>query len=157
MIHLREATSSDYPRVLELIEKLAIFEKEPDAVEVTVEELRYHASTSPPLFTCFVGEYEGNIEGIALCYPRFSTWKGKTIHLEDLIVTEKMRGKGLGKALYNWVLEYAQEQQVRRVEWVVLEWNKNAVDFYERSGATIVPGWHLAQMDGKSLAEYLGK
>lgn len=157
MIHVRPARNDDFPRVLELITELAIFEKEPDAVEVTIEELQKHAASNPPLFTCFVGEYDGNIEGIALCYPRFSTWKGKTIHLEDLIVTEKMRGKGLGKALYDRVLTHAQEQKVRRVEWVVLEWNKNAVEFYESTGATIVPGWHLAQMDGRSLAEYLAK
>ncbi len=157
MIHIRPAENEDYPRVLELIQELATFEKEPDAVEVTVEELRQHASSNPPLFTCYVGEYEGKIEGIALCYPRFSTWKGKSIHLEDLIVTQKMRGKGLGKALYNRVLEYAQEQRVRRVEWVVLDWNQGAIDFYESTGATIIPGWHLVQMDGTSLAEYLGK
>lgn len=157
MIHVREAIKSDYPRVLELITELAVFENEPDAVEVTVKELQDHASAAPSLFTCFVGEYDGIIEGIALCYPRFSTWKGKTIHLEDLIVTEKMRGKGLGKALYDRVLQYALKEKVRRVEWVVLEWNKNAVDFYKSTGATIIPGWHLAQMDGKSLAEYLGK
>ncbi len=155
MIHIRPASLEDYPRVLELIQELATFEKEPDAVEVTVAELQKHATATPPLFTCFVGEYKGKIEGIALCYPRFSTWKGKTIHLEDLIVTEYMRGKGLGKALYNRVLQYAQEQKVRRVEWVVLEWNTPAVEFYENSGATIVPGWHLVQMDGTSLAQYL--
>ena len=155
MIHIRPAVAKDYPRVLELIQELATFEKEPDAVEVTIDELQQHAAAKPPLFTCFVGEYEGKIEGIALCYPRFSTWKGKTIHLEDLIVTEKMRGKGLGKALYNQVLEFAHEQNVRRVEWVVLEWNKGAIDFYESSGATVLPGWYLVQMDGVSLAQYL--
>ena len=112
MIHVRPARSDDYPRVLELITELAVFEKEPDAVEVTVEELQKHAASNPPLYNCFVGEYDGKIEGIALCYPRFSTWKGKTIHLEDLIVTEKMRGKGLGKALYDRVLTHAQEQKV---------------------------------------------
>jgi GNAT superfamily N-acetyltransferase len=157
MIQIRPARSEDYPRVLELIQELATFEKEPDAVEVTVEELQKHAFSKPPLFTCFVGEYEGKIEGIALCYPRFSTWQGKSIHLEDLIVTEKMRGKGLGKALYNRVLEHAYEHQVRRVEWVVLEWNKGAIEFYKNSGATIIPGWHLVQMDGTSLAQYLQK
>ncbi|BAO54468.1 GNAT family N-acetyltransferase [Nonlabens marinus] len=155
MIHIRPAVKEDYPRVLELIQELATFEKEPDAVEVTVEELQKHASETPPLFTCFVGEYHGEIEGIALCYPRFSTWKGKTIHLEDLIVTDHMRGKGLGKALYNKVLEFAQEQNVRRVEWVVLDWNTSAIEFYKSSGASIIPGWHLAQMDKTSLAQYL--
>jgi GNAT superfamily N-acetyltransferase len=157
MIEIRQATSVDYPRVLELIKELAVFEKEPDAVEVTVEELIQNGTGKQPLFTCFVAVYQGSIEGIALCYPRFSTWKGKSIHLEDLIVTEKMRGKGLGKALYDQVLQHAQQQNVRRVEWVVLDWNTNAIDFYKSSGATIIPGWHLVQMDGGALAKYLGE
>lgn len=155
MIKIRKATKEDYGRVLELIKELAVYENEPDAVEVTIEELQRHASSNPPLFTCFVGEYEGRVEGLALCYPRFSTWKGKSIHLEDLIVTDDMRGKGLGKALYRAVLEHAHQQQVRRVEWVVLEWNKNAIGFYEKSGASIVPGWHLVQMDNHAVAQYL--
>lgn len=157
MINIRPAVQEDYPRVLELIQELATFEKEPDAVEVSVKELQEHAASNPPLFTCFVGEYEGKIEGIAICYPRFSTWKGKTIHLEDLIVTDSMRGKGLGKALYNQVLQFAQNQGVRRVEWVVLDWNQNAIDFYKNSGASVFPGWYLVQMDGTSLAQYLEK
>ncbi|AZQ43486.1 GNAT family N-acetyltransferase [Nonlabens ponticola] len=157
MIHIRTAVKEDFPRVLELINELAIFEKEPDAVEVTIQELEEHGLGDHKLFTCFVGEYNGVIEGIALCYPRFSTWKGKSIHLEDLIVTQEMRGKGLGKALYDQVLKHAQSQGVRRVEWVVLDWNQNAIDFYENSGATILKGWYLAQMDNAALAKYLGE
>ncbi|MFT6095600.1 MAG: GNAT superfamily N-acetyltransferase [Nonlabens sp.] len=157
MIEVREAVKKDYPRVLELITELAVFEKEPDAVEVTMEELERNGLGAEAIFICFVGLYDGKIEGISLCYPRFSTWKGKTIHLEDLIVTEKMRGKGLGKALYDKVLKYAQDQKVRRVEWVVLDWNKNAVEFYESTGATIAKDWYLAQMDQKSLDNYINR
>jgi GNAT superfamily N-acetyltransferase len=155
MIEVREATKEDFPRVLELITELAIFENEPDAVEVTVEELEQNGLGEQALFKCFVGLYDGNIEGISLCYPRFSTWKGKTIHLEDLIVTEKMRGKGLGKALYDKVLQYAYDHRVKRVEWVVLDWNTNAVAFYERTGATMIKDWYLAQMDQQSLENYI--
>jgi GNAT superfamily N-acetyltransferase len=155
MIEVREATKEDFPRVLELITELAIFEKEPDAVEVTVEELEQNGLGEQALFKCFVGLYDGHIEGISLCYPRFSTWKGKTIHLEDLIVTEKMRGKGLGKALYDKVLQYAYDHRVKRVEWVVLDWNTNAVAFYERTGATMIKDWYLAQMDQQSLENYI--
>ncbi|AUC78934.1 GNAT family N-acetyltransferase [Nonlabens sp. MB-3u-79] len=155
MIEVREATKEDFPRVLELITELAIFEKEPDAVEVTVEELEQNGLGEQALFKCFVGLYDGHIEGISLCYPRFSTWKGKTIHLEDLIVTEKMRGKGLGKALYDKVLQYAYDHRVKRVEWVVLDWNTNAVAFYERTGATMIKDWYLAQMDQQSLEKYI--
>lgn len=157
MIQIKQATNHDYHRVLELINELAIFEKEPDAVEVSVEELIKNGTGDHPLFTCFVGWYEGKIEGIALCYPRFSTWKGKTIHLEDLIVTQKMRGKGLGKALFNAVMEYAYSQKVKRVEWVVLDWNTSAIEFYKNTGATILKDWNLAQMDEKTLINYLKK
>ncbi|OUS17776.1 GNAT family N-acetyltransferase [Nonlabens dokdonensis] len=155
MIQVREAVKEDFPRVLELINELAIFEKEPDAVEVTVEELEQNGLGNDPLFKCFVGLYNNRIEGISLCYPRFSTWKGKTIHLEDLIVTEKMRGKGLGKALYDSVLQYAYDQKVRRVEWVVLDWNSNAIKFYENTGATMIKDWYLVQMDQESLKNYI--
>ncbi|MGJ8683298.1 MAG: GNAT family N-acetyltransferase [Nonlabens sp.] len=157
MIEIREAVKADYPRVLELIQELAIFEKEPEAVQVTVEELIVNGTGDHPLFKCFVGLYHDKIEGIALCYPRFSTWKGKTIHLEDLIVTQEMRGVGLGKALYNRVMKYAYQEKVRRVEWVVLDWNKNAIEFYKNTGATILEDWHLAQMDEESLCNYVLK
>ncbi|MEO9952569.1 GNAT family N-acetyltransferase [Nonlabens sp.] len=157
MIEVREAVKEDFPRVLELITELAIFENEPDAVDITVKDLEEHGLGKSSLFKCFVGLHEGQIEGISLCYPRFSTWKGKTIHLEDLIVTEKMRGKGLGKALYDKVMHYAYEQNAGRVEWVVLDWNTNAIEFYEKSGATIDKEWYLAQMDKKSLKAYINK
>jgi len=155
MIKLKEAQIEDYPRVLELIQELATFEKEPDAVEVTVDDLISNGTGDNSLFKCFVAWVDGTIEGIAICYPRFSTWKGKTIHLEDLIVTDKMRGKGLGIALYNKVMKYAYEQKVRRVEWVVLDWNENAIEFYEKSGATILKDWYLAQMSETDLKNYI--
>ncbi|AGC76926.1 ribosomal protein S18 acetylase RimI-like enzyme [Nonlabens dokdonensis] len=155
MIEVREVVKEDFPRVLELIKELAVFENEPEAVEVTIEELEENGLGDEALFKCFVGLYHNKIEGISLCYPRFSTWKGKTIHLEDLIVTEKMRGKGLGKALYDQVLQYAYEQNVRRVEWVVLDWNTNAIDFYEKTGVTMIKDWYLAQMDQTSLENYI--
>ena len=157
MIEVREALKEDFPRVLELITELAVFENEPDAVDITVKDLEEHGLGESSLFKCFVGLHEGQIEGISLCYPRFSTWKGKTIHLEDLIVTEKMRGKGLGKALYDKVMHYAYDQNAGRVEWVVLDWNTNAIEFYEKSGATIDKEWYLAQMDKKSLKAYINK
>ncbi|WP_405378092.1 GNAT family N-acetyltransferase [Nonlabens sp. Asnod3-A02] len=157
MIEVREAVKEDFPRVIELITELAVFENEPDAVDITVKDLEEHGLGESSLFKCFVGLHEGQIEGISLCYPRFSTWKGKTIHLEDLIVTEKMRGKGLGKALYDKVMHYAYDQNVGRVEWVVLDWNTNAIEFYKKSGATIDKEWYLAQMDKKSLKAYINK
>ena len=157
MIEVREANKEDFPPVLELITELAIFEKEPNAVAITIKDLEEHGLGESSLFKCFIGLYDKKIEGISICYPRFSTWKGKTIHLEDLIVTDKMRGKGLGKALYDKVMNYAYDQNAGRVEWVVLDWNTNAIEFYKNTGAVIDKNWYLAQMDRETLKKYINR
>lgn len=154
---IRKAEKKDMPSVLNLIKELAVFEKEPEAVEVNVEDLENSGFGPKPLFTCFVAEVDGKIEGMALVYFRYSTWKGKTVHLEDLIVREEMRGKGLGSLLYTKVIEYAREQGVKRTEWVVLDWNAPAIKFYEKSGATILKDWHLVQMSETGMKDYLKK
>jgi GNAT superfamily N-acetyltransferase len=141
--------------VLSLIKELAVFEKEPEAVIVTVEDLQRDGFGEKPMFTCLVAEVEHEIVGMALLYFRYSTWKGKTVHLEDLIVKKSMRGKGIGAALYRKTMEFAKENKVKRVEWVVLDWNKNAVDFYEKTGATILKDWWTVQFDEQSLDEFL--
>jgi len=149
---IRNAKVKDLDQVLRLIKELAVFEKEPeDIVEITKEDLVREGFGAHPLFTCFVAEVEGDIVGIALVYYRFSTWKGKTIHLEDLIVKESMRGRGLGKALYTKVMQFAKEQKVKRVEWNVLDWNTNAIDFYLKTGAKILEGWQVVQMDEEGV------
>lgn len=143
------------PQVLGLIKELATFEREPDAVVVTVEELEKEGFGETPLFKCFVAEVEHKIVGMALVYFRFSTWKGRTIHLEDLIVNNEMRGTGIGSALYQQVLKYAKSQGVKRVEWVVLDWNEGAIKFYERSGAKILKDWRTVHMDEKGITNFL--
>ncbi len=153
--NIRKAKKKDMPAVLELIKELAAFEKEPDAVVVTVETLEEEGFGENPLFQVFVAEVDNKIEGMALIYYRFSTWKGRTLHLEDLIVREEKRGTGLGNGLYQKVIEYAQEQGLKRVEWVVLDWNKHAIDFYERSGANILKGWYTVQMDEAGITKYV--
>jgi len=152
---IREARSDDMPQVLLLIQELAIFEKEPDAVEVTVGDLIKDGFGAQPLFHCFVAEIGEEIVGLALVYYRYSTWKGKTIHLEDLIVRASMRGKGIGMSLYTRVMQYGKEKGVRRVEWNVLDWNKPAVDFYVKSGAKILEGWQVVQMDENGLKAFI--
>lgn len=154
-LSIREADASDMKRVLELIQELATFEKEPDAVEVTEKDLIDGLTAEQPLFTCFVAEVDGVVQGMALCYPRYSTWKGPTVHLEDLIVTQSLRGKGVGKALYSAVMKHAFDKKVRRVEWVVLDWNKNAIDFYESTGAAVDAQWNIAQMNEVALKNYV--
>lgn len=154
---IRKFKREDLPQILELIRELAAFEKEPDAVEVTVTELEREGLGENPLFTCFVAEENGKIEGMALVYFRFSTWKGRTVHLEDLIVRQEKRSTGLGGALYKKVIEYALEQGVKRCEWVVLDWNTPAIEFYERSGATVLTDWNTVQMDEESMKRFLEK
>jgi GNAT superfamily N-acetyltransferase len=154
---IRNAVREDMSSVLQLIKELAVFEKEPDAVEVTLEELVDAGFGEPKQFDCFVAEVENRIVGMALVYFRFSTWKGRTVHLEDLIVTEEMRGKGVGQALYRRILEYGIEKGVKRVNWVVLDWNKPAIEFYERSGATILSNWWQVEMEEPALKAYIGK
>ncbi|WP_037317772.1 GNAT family N-acetyltransferase [Salegentibacter sp. Hel_I_6] len=154
---IRKARPEDMTAVLELIKELAEFEKEPDAVIISAEDLKRDGFGESPSFTCFVAEMAGKIEGMALCYFRYSTWKGKTIHLEDLVVRENMRGKGLGNALYKRVIEFAKEQGVKRTEWVVLDWNTHARDFYSRSGATVFTDWCTVQMEEQAMDKFLDK
>jgi N-acetylglutamate synthase-like GNAT family acetyltransferase len=124
---IRKATKNDMPSVLELIQELATFEKEPDAVVVTVDDLVRDGFSENPLFQCFVAEVENEIIGMALYYYRYSTWKGKTIHLEDLIVKENKRGTGAGFALYKEIIKQGKTENVRRIEWNVLDWNTPAI------------------------------
>ncbi|MDX1829771.1 MAG: GNAT family N-acetyltransferase [Lutibacter sp.] len=152
---IRKGEIEDMPSVLKLIKELAVFEKEPDAVEVLLEDLEKDGFGNKPLFKTYVAEMDNKIVGMALFYPRYSTWKGPTIHLEDLIVSKDMRGLNIGTALYKKVLEYAYEKNVRRVEWVVLDWNTPAIDFYEKSGATVLRDWDTAQMTREGIAKYL--
>jgi len=152
---IRECAKTDLKHVLNLIKELATFEKEPDAVEITIEDLERDGFNDNPLFKIYIAENENEIVGMALFYYRYSTWKGKTIHLEDLIVKQTMRGKGVGKKLYNKVLSFAYENNLKRVEWVVLDWNTNAINFYEQSGAKILEDWKTVQMDEVGLKRYM--
>lgn len=153
-MNIREGRKEDMPAVLELIRELAVFEKEPDAVVVTADELIRDGFGVEPLFKTFIAEVDHEIVGMALFYYRYSTWKGKTIHLEDLIVSEKMRGTGLGHALYSEVIRQGQKDNVRRIEWAVLDWNQNAIDFYEKSGARVLKDWYIVQMDESGITNF---
>ena len=152
---IRKATKNDMPSVLELIQELATFEKEPDAVVVTVDDLIRDGFSENPLFQCFVAEVENEIIGMALYYYRYSTWKGKTIHLEDLIVKENKRGTGAGFALYKEIIKQGKSENVRRIEWNVLDWNTPAIDFYEKSGAKVLGDWRVVHMDDKGIEQFL--
>jgi GNAT superfamily N-acetyltransferase len=154
---IRKATTEDMPQVLALINQLAHFEKEPDAVLVTVEDLQKDGFGEHPAFFCFVAELNSKIEGIALGYNRYSTWKGKAIHLEDLIVNESMRGTGLGTALLDEIIKYGHELGVKRINWEVLDWNQPAITFYEQKGAMIKEEWRVVHMDEQGIINYISK
>jgi GNAT superfamily N-acetyltransferase len=148
---IRKGNPEDMKDVLGLIQELAAFENEPDAVLITVDDLIRDGFGTVPLFHVFVAEVENQIAGIALYYYRYSTWKGKTIHLEDLVIKEKMRGTGLGYALYSEIIKQGKKDNVRRIEWNVLDWNTPAIEFYVKSGAKILADWKVAQMSEEAI------
>lgn len=152
---ITKATKNDMPRVLELIVELAIYEKEPDAVKITLEDLLQNGFEDPKQFVCFVAECDNRIEGIALVYQRFSTWKGRVLHLEDLIVSQDMRGIGIGTALLKEVVKHGIDTKVKRVSWEVLDWNESAIKFYERKGANIKKDWYIVQLNEAAMKQYL--
>ncbi|AJR02971.1 GNAT family N-acetyltransferase [Siansivirga zeaxanthinifaciens] len=153
--NIRKAVKMDMPQVLSLINQLAIYEKEPDAVEITLQDLENDGFGDNPAFFCFVAEKNNKIEGIALCYFRYSTWKGKTLHLEDLIVNETMRGTGMGTALLNEVIKYGHNLGVKRINWEVLDWNEPAVNFYKKKGAHILDEWRVVHLNEKGIENYM--
>ena len=152
---IRKGKITDMPAVLELIQELAHFEKEPDAVEVTVADLEKDGFGDSPLFKTFVAELDNEIVGMALFYPRYSTWKGPTIHLEDLIVKKNKRGLNIGRALYTKVIEFGYKKGVKRIEWVVLDWNTPAIEFYKKTGAIVLDDWNTAQIEEQAIKKYL--
>lgn len=154
-MQIRKGQKADMAAVLLLIKELAAFEKEPEAVVITVADLERDGFGTVPLFHTFVAEIDNVIVGVALYYNRYSTWKGKTIHLEDLIVNESVRGKGVGFALYSEIIRQGKADNVRRIEWNVLDWNTAAVDFYVKSGAVVLKDWQTVQMDEAGITRFL--
>ncbi|WP_179344433.1 GNAT family N-acetyltransferase [Winogradskyella ursingii] len=151
----RLAKKEDMPRVLELINELAIFEKEPEAVEITLDDLIADGFGEQPKFTCFVIEVLQKVEGLALVYPRYSTWKGVVLHLEDLIVSQSQRGKGLGTLLLDEIVKYGKQKDVKRISWEVLDWNEPAIKFYETKGAKVMRDWNVVQLNKEGIENYL--
>lgn len=154
---IRNATRQDAKAILSLIQELATYEKEPEAVVVTVDDLIRDGFGKNPKFHCFVAEIDKEIVGIALVYTRYSTWKGNVLHLEDLIVSASQRGKGLGGLLLNEVIKYGHNLGVKRISWEVLNWNTPAINFYEHIGANILKDWYVVQMNEQGIQQYLAK
>lgn len=140
-IVIRRGTEFDISEALGLVKELAAYEKAPDEVEVSVEEMKNWGFGKNKVFDFFVAEENGIIIGIALYYYKYSTWKGKCMFLEDIIVTESQRGKGIGKLLFDEIVKVAKAEKVRRLEWQVLEWNEPAINFYKKYNALLDDEW----------------
>jgi GNAT superfamily N-acetyltransferase len=140
-IKIRKAVKEDCPRILELVNELAKYERAPKEVTVTPEHFEKSGFGNRPVWWAFVAEVYGYVKGFALFYIRFSTWKGQRMYLEDLIVTEEMRGKGLGKMLFEQLIKEAKRRKLNGIQWQVLEWNEPAINFYKKYNAVFDGEW----------------
>ena len=140
-INIRRAIKDDCPRLMELINELAVFEKAPHEVTVTMDHFINSGFGEHPVWWAFVAEVDSRVEGFAMYYIRYSTWKGQRMYLEDLLVTEAMRGKGLGKLLFDRLIVEAKEKQFKGLVWQVLDWNEPAINFYKKYNANFDPEW----------------
>ncbi len=145
-INIRFAVKEDCPRLLELINELAIYEKAPEEVTVTLTEFIDAGFGNTPVWKAYVAEENGIILGFALFYTRYSTWKGCRLYLEDFLVTEESRGKGVGKLLFDKVIAEAKNGNYNGMVWQVLDWNEPALNFYNKYKAYIESGWLNASL-----------
>lgn len=145
-LKIRTAVESDCPRILELINELAVYERAPEEVTVELNHFIEAGFGKNPVWKAFVAEVEDNVVGFALFYTRYSTWKGCRLYLEDFIVTDNMRGKGVGKVLFEKVIEEAKSDEYTGMVWQVLDWNEPAINFYNKYNAHIESGWLNASL-----------
>lgn len=151
---IRKGVQHDLPQVLGLIKELAEYEKAPLEVTVSVADMERDGFGEHPIFQFFVAEIEGKIVGISLYYIKYSTWKGKCVFLEDIIVTEAYRKFGMGKKLFDEVVKVAKEMKVKRLEWQVLEWNESAIQFYKKLNSHFDNEWINCKLTDKEIQEY---
>ncbi len=140
-MEIRQAELADFESVHSLILELADYEKAPNEVVTSPETLSSHCLANNPFVFCWVLEVDHSIVATAICYIRYSTWKGPVLYLEDIVVKESERRKGYGSALLNHLVSFAQKRKFERISWQVLDWNHSAIDFYKKFGATFDPTW----------------
>lgn len=140
-LSIRTGTRQDLPRVLELVKELALYERAPHEVTNTVARMEKDGFGPNPIYGLFVAENENGIVGISIYYWRYSTWKGKRLYLEDIIVTEKERGNGIGKLLFDRTMKHALDEECTGMLWQVLDWNEPAINFYKK--------YYNAKLDGE--------
>jgi len=153
-VQLRVARRDDCPRLLELINELALYERAPQEVTVDLQHFEDAGFGSQPVWKAFIAEVDGFIAGFALYYVRYSTWKGSRLYLEDLIVTEAMRGRGIGKLLFNRMVNEARELGFNGMSWQVLDWNEPAINFYKKYEAGLEAGWLNASLSTEQIIDF---
>ncbi|MFH0896118.1 MAG: GNAT family N-acetyltransferase [Bacteroidota bacterium] len=153
-IQLRRAEEKDLPEVLSLIQELATYERAPKEVTVSLEDLRRDGFGENPIFEIILAEENNDVLGMAFYFFSYSTWKGKCIYLEDIIVREALRGKGIGKVLFEAVIERCKEVDARRFQWQVLDWNEPAINFYKKYNASIDPTWLTCRLTKEQIMEF---
>jgi GNAT superfamily N-acetyltransferase len=153
-IILRKGIEQDVPQALELVRELAVFEKAAQEVEVTVDEMTSWGFGQDKQFDFFVLKKESKIVGLAIYYYKYSTWKGKCLFLEDIVVTEKERKNGYGKMLFNAVIKVAKQEKVKRMEWQVLDWNEPAIGFYKKYNSNLDEEWINCKLSFDQLQSF---
>jgi L-amino acid N-acyltransferase YncA len=158
MYSIREGQEEDLPRVLELIKELALYEKAPEQVTNNLKLMKADGFGANPVYGFYVCvKNNSEIIGIAVYYYRYSTWKGKRLYLEDIVVTESERGNGAGKQLFDQVMAKSLESSCTGMMWQVLDWNEPAINFYKKYGATLEAGWLNAHLQDYEIKKLLGK
>jgi GNAT superfamily N-acetyltransferase len=140
-INIRKSVREDCAPMMKLIHELAVYEKAPEAVTVEFDHFVQSGFGEHPVWYAFVAEADGEVIGFALYYIRYSTWKGQRLYLEDLLVTEELRGKGIGKLLFDRLIAECKEKKYSGMVWQVLDWNEPAINFYKKYHAEIDGGW----------------
>ena len=153
-MNIRKGIKSDLPQVLELIQELADYEKAAHEVEITLTQLEEDGFGENPVYEFFVAENESEIVGIALYYFRYSTWKGKAVYLEDLVVKGSERGKGYGQLLLDSIIKEAKRTNSKQVRWQVLDWNEPAIEFYKKLGADLDGEWINCTLTSQQIQSY---
>ena len=153
-ITVRKGTPNDLNQAFELVQELAEYEKALHEVENSVERMMEDGFGKKPIFEFFVAEENGKIEGVAIFYYRYSTWKGKAIFLEDLVVRKAKRGAGIGKKLLDAIVQEAKDVNARQVMWQGLDWNEPAINFYKKLGADLDEEWINCKLELKQIQEY---